>query len=98
VGSVSAAHAKDNGGTDTLVFIMVSGGFAAIVELISSFVARNYEYPGQSVLWVFTFIVFGWIGMCGTCLFIAEGILAHTRQPPRISPLVLALHNEYRKS
>ena len=86
------------GAADTFVFIMVSGGFTAIMDLISSFVARNYEYPGQSVLWVFTFIFFGWIGMCGICLFVAEGILAHTRQPPRISPLVLALHNEYRKS
>jgi len=74
------------GGADTFVFIMVSGGFTAIMDLISSFVARNYEYPGQSVLWVFTFIVFGWIGMCGTCLFVAEGILARPGQDMLTQP------------
>lgn len=64
------------GGPDTLAFIIVSGGFTAIMDFISSFVVKNYEYPGQSQLWVFTFIFFGWIGMCGSCLFLAEGILA----------------------
>ena len=37
---------------------------------------QNYEYPGQSQLWVFTFIFFGWIGTCGSCLFLAKGLLA----------------------
>jgi hypothetical protein len=61
---------------DMLVFIIVVGLFSAIMDSISSFVVRNYEYPGQSPLWVFTYIFFGWMGMCGSCLFIAEGILA----------------------
>ena len=64
------------GGPDTLAFIIVSGGFTAVMDFISAFVVQNYEYPGQSQLWVFTFIFFGWIGMCGSCLFLAEGLLA----------------------
>jgi putative membrane protein len=68
------------GAGDTLSFVILSGGFTAIMDFISSFVARNYEYPGQSALWVFTFIFFGWIGMCGSCLFLAEGILARPGQ------------------
>lgn len=64
------------GGPDTLAFIIVSGGFTAVMDFISSFVVQNYEYPGQSQLWVFTFIFFGWIAMCGSCLFLAEGLLA----------------------
>jgi len=66
------------GGPDAVSFLILSGGFTAIMDFISSFVARNYEYPGQSPLWVFTFIFFGWIGMCGSCLFVAEGILARS--------------------
>jgi len=68
------------GGPDTLAFIIVSGGFTAIMDFISSFVVMNYEYPGQSELWVFSFIFFGWIGMCGVCMFLAEGILARPGQ------------------
>ena len=68
------------GGADTLAFIILSGFFTAIMDFLSAFVARNYEYPGQSRLWVFTFIFFGWIAMCGTCLFLAEGILARRGQ------------------
>jgi len=64
------------GGPDTLAFIIVSGGFTAVMDFISSFVVQNYEYPGQSQLWVFTFIFFGWIAMWGSCLFLAEGLLA----------------------
>jgi len=64
------------GAADALSFVILSGGFTAIMDFISSFVARNYEYPGQTEIWVFTFIFFGWIGMCGSCLFLAEGILA----------------------
>ena len=64
------------GGPDTLAFIIVAGGFTAVMDFISSFVVQNYEYPGQSRLWVFTFIFFGWIAMCGSCLFLAEGLLA----------------------
>jgi uncharacterized membrane protein len=61
---------------DTAGFVIVIGLFSATMDFISSFVARNYEYPGQSALWVFTYIFFGWMGMCGSCLFVAEGILA----------------------
>ena len=64
------------GGADTLAFVVVSGVFTTVMDLISSFVTRNYEYPGQSPLWVATFIFFGWIGVCGGCLLLAEGILA----------------------
>ncbi len=64
------------GGADTIAFVIVSGAFTAIMDFMSSFVARNYEYPGQSPLWVATFIFFGWIGMCGSCMLLAEGILA----------------------
>jgi uncharacterized membrane protein len=64
------------GVADALTFALLSGGFSAIMDFISSFAVDNYVYPGQSQLWVFTFIFFGWIGMCGSCLFLAEGILA----------------------
>lgn len=64
------------GGPDVLSFAVISGLFAACMDFLSAFAAQNYEYPGQSRLWVFTFIFFGWIGMCGSCLFVAEGILA----------------------
>lgn len=74
------------GGPDTLAFIVVSGAFTAIMDFISSFVVRNYAYPGQSPLWVFTFIFFGWIGMSGSCLFIAEGILAKPDQDMLTQP------------
>lgn len=57
-------------------FIVITGFFSAIMDFISSFVVHNYEYPGQSRLWVFTFIFFGWISICASCLFLAEGILA----------------------
>ena len=57
------------GGPDTLAFSIVSGGFTAVMDFLSAFVMRNYEYPGQSPLWVFTYIFFGWIGMCGICPF-----------------------------
>ena len=63
------------GGPDTLAFVVVSGVFTALMDFASSFVAHNYVYPGQSRLWVFTYIFFGWIGVSGSCLFIAEGIL-----------------------
>jgi uncharacterized membrane protein len=68
------------GGPDVLVFLIVTGLFAATLDFLSAFAARNYEYPGQSQLWVFTYIFFGWMGMCGSCLFIAEGILARPQQ------------------
>src|SRR5215216_894402 len=68
------------GGPDVLVFLIVTGLFAATLDFLSTFAARNYEYPGQSRLWVFTYIFFGWMGMCGSCLFIAEGILARPQQ------------------
>lgn len=68
------------GGPDMLAFAIVVGGFCAVLDFLSSFSAQNYEYPGQSRLWVFTYIFFGWIGMCGTCLFVAEGLLARRQE------------------
>jgi hypothetical protein len=68
------------GVADALTFALLSGGFSAIMDFISSFAVDNYVYPGQTQLWVFTFIFFGWIGMCGSCLFVAEGILAHRNE------------------
>src|SRR5271165_2830038 len=46
------------GGPDTLAFSIVSGGFTAVMDFLSAFVMWNYEYPGQSPLWVFTYIFF----------------------------------------
>ncbi len=68
------------GVANTLAFVIVSGGFSAVMDYMSSFVVRNYEYPGQSALWVATFIFFGWIGTCGTCLLLAEGIVVRPHQ------------------
>jgi uncharacterized membrane protein len=64
------------GVANMMVFVVVAGLFPAVMDFLSSFVARNYEYPGQCQLWVFTYIFFGWMGMCGTCVLLAEGILA----------------------
>ena len=68
------------GWADTMVFVVVAGLFPAGMDFLSSFVAHNYEYPGQSRLWVFSYIFFGWMGVCGTCMLLAEGILARTGQ------------------
>ena len=57
-------------------FVILAGLFSAGLDFVSAFEAQNYEYPGQTRLWVFTYIFFGWIGVCGTCLLVAEGILA----------------------
>jgi uncharacterized membrane protein len=68
------------GGPDALSFAIMSGLFTACLDFVSAYVAQNYEYPGQSRLWVFSFIFFGWIGMCGSCLFVAEGIVAGPKE------------------
>ena len=68
------------GWTDTAVFVVVAGLFPAGMDFLSSFVADNYVYPGQSRLWVFTYIFFGWIAVCGVCLLLAEGILARPNE------------------
>lgn len=68
------------GGPDALAFAILAGLFTALMDFVSAFVVLNYEYPGQSRIWVFSFIFFGWIGMCGSCLFIAEGLLSKTGQ------------------
>lgn len=68
------------GGPDVLAFLIITGLFAATLDFLSAFAARNYEYPGQSRLWVFTYIFFGWMAMCGSCLLMAEGILARPQQ------------------
>jgi uncharacterized membrane protein len=59
-----------------IVLAVVAGLFPAIMDFVSSFAVSNYVYPGQTRGWVFAYIFFGWIGVCGTCLLIAEGILA----------------------
>lgn len=64
------------GGPDTLVFVVVAGLFPAVMDFLSSFVVHNYEYPGQSRVWVFSYIFFGWMAVCGTCMLVAEGIVA----------------------
>jgi putative membrane protein len=61
---------------NALAFVVVAGLFPAGMDFLSSFAAQNYVYPGQSRLWVFSYIFFGWMGVCGTCMLIAEGILA----------------------
>ena len=66
------------GAARTMVFVIVAGLFPAIMDFISSFAVSNYEYPGQSPPWVFTYLYFGWIGVCGTCLLVAEGMLARS--------------------
>src|SRR6476660_4950038 len=38
------------GGPDVLAFAIVAGLFPACLDFLSSFAARNYEYPGQSRL------------------------------------------------
>ncbi|MFZ0257016.1 MAG: carotenoid biosynthesis protein [Gammaproteobacteria bacterium] len=63
------------GAADAISFAILSGGFCAILDFLSSFGSENYVYPGQSRLWVFTYIFFGWIAMGGLSLLIAEGIL-----------------------
>jgi uncharacterized membrane protein len=65
---------------------IIAGLFPAIMDFLSSFAASNYVYPGQTRAWVFAYIFFGWIGVCGTCLLIAEGILA----PPGADVLTAA--------
>lgn len=70
----------------TLVFVVVAGSFPAIMDFVSSFVVSNYEYPGQSRIWVFTYIFFGWMAVCGTCLLVAEGILARKNEDVLTAP------------
>jgi uncharacterized membrane protein len=64
------------GPSRAIVLAVVAGLFPAIMDFVSSFAVSNYVYPGQTRGWVFAYIFFGWIGVCGTCLLIAEGILA----------------------
>lgn len=67
------------GGANALAFLIVAGAFPALMDFISSFWAQNYVYPGQSRQWVFTYIFFGWMTVCGTCMLIAEGILTRSK-------------------
>ena len=53
---------------DALAFVLVAGLFPAVMDFLSSFAVQNYVYPGQSRLWVFSYIFFGWMGVCGTCM------------------------------
>jgi putative membrane protein len=65
---------------DALAFVLIAGLFPAVMDFLSSFAVQNYVYPGQSRLWVFSYIFFGWMGVCGTCMLIAEGILARPNE------------------
>lgn len=60
---------------NAIAFLILSGGFTAVMDMISAYIEVNYEYPGKSPLWVFSFIFFGWTSICGSCLFVAEGIV-----------------------
>jgi carotenoid biosynthesis protein len=77
------------GGANMMVFVVMAGLFPAVMDFLSSFIARNYEYPGQSRLWVFSYIFFGWIGVCGTCMLLAEGILARPSEDLLSQPRLL---------
>ena len=61
--------------SDAISFAIIAGGFSASLDFISSFADQNYVYPGRSQLWVFTYVFFGWIAICGICLLLAEGIV-----------------------
>jgi putative membrane protein len=60
---------------NAIAFLILSGGFTAVMDMLSAYVEVNYEYPGKTPLWVFCFIFFGWTSICGSCVFIAEGIV-----------------------
>ena len=66
------------GSARTFAFVVHAGLISAGLDFLSSFGAQNYEYPGQTKIWVFTYIFFGWIGVSGTCLLVVEGILSRT--------------------
>jgi uncharacterized membrane protein len=69
-------------------FAIVAGLFPAIMDFLSSFAVSNYLYPDQTRGWVFTYIFFGWIGVCGTCLLVAEGILARPDEDVLTAPVL----------
>ena len=60
---------------NAIAFVLLSGGYTAVMDMLSAYVEVNYEYPGKSPLWVFCFIFFGWTSICASCLFLAEGFL-----------------------
>ena len=62
----------------------------AVMHFLSSFGALNYVCPGQSRLWVFSYIFFGWMEVCGTCMLIAERILARPVRTCDATCLVVA--------
>ena len=60
---------------NAIAFLILSGGFTAVMDMLSAYVEINYEYPGKTPLWVFCFIFFGWTSICGSCVFLAEEFL-----------------------
>jgi uncharacterized membrane protein len=74
------------GSVRATAFAIVAGLFPALMDFLSSFAVSNYAYPGQTRAWVFTYIFFGWIGVCGTCLLIAEGVLARAGEDVLTAP------------
>ena len=63
------------GTANMISFIILTGIFSAIMDFLSAFTEVNYEYPGKSKLWVFSFIFLGWTSIAASCIFLAEGIL-----------------------
>lgn len=83
---VTAVFVMRFGIARALAFVVLAGLFSAGLDFLSAFEAQNYEYPGQTRLWVFTYIFFGWIGVCGTCLLAAEIILARPGETVLTAP------------
>ena len=68
-----------------MVFVVVAGLFPAVMDFLSSFVACNYEYAGQSQLWGFTYIfwtLFATFYNMGNWIRLAQGCLSWLPQTP----------------
>jgi uncharacterized membrane protein len=71
---------KRFGFANAIAFLIITGGFSAIMDFLSAYVEVNYEYPGKSKRWVFTFILFGWTAIAGSCLLVAEQLLTRKNE------------------
>lgn len=78
--SVLTVMARRYGAANTVCFASLSGLFTAVMDLLSAYAVRAYVYPGQSKLWVFSFIFTGWMATCGSCLLLAEGMVLGRRR------------------
>ena len=77
---VLALMGKRYGTANAICFVILSGLFTAVMDFLSAFAIRTYEYPGQTPLWVFGFIFVGWIAIGGSCVLLAEGIVLGGRR------------------